>query len=406
MNQSLSTVNRPFFHLLSFRILIVLAYQTVAVVAGWHIYELTHDALSLGLVGLAEVIPYFLLALFAGHAIDHYSRKMFGVAASVLLVINALMLAAVSAGVIRGNPVVWIYAAIAVGGVARAFISPTYSAVFAQVLPRHLYAKGSAVGSSVFQLGLVTGPALGGIMVATLGKTASYGIAAMFCVAAALALFSIRVEKRPPIQSAPLFSSISEGLRFVLGNRIVLGAQMLDMFAVLFGGAVSLLPAFVKDVFHAGPELLGLLRAAPALGGMATGLLLSRYLIRFNNGQWLLGAVAGFGLCIIGFALSGQIWIAALFLLLSGICDGVSVVTRTTIVQLATPDAIRGRVAAINGIFIGSSNELGAFESGLVARLMGLVPSVVFGGVMTLVVVVLTGRIAPELRRLDLQQLD
>ncbi|NTU91750.1 MAG: MFS transporter [Chlorobiaceae bacterium] len=406
MNQSLSTVNRPFFHLLSFRILIVLAYQTVAVVAGWHIYELTHDALSLGLVGLAEVIPYFLLALFAGHAIDHYSRKMFGVAASVLLVINALMLAAVSAGVIRGNPVVWIYAAIAVGGVARAFISPTYSAVFAQVLPRHLYAKGSAVGSSVFQLGLVTGPALGGIMVATLGKTTSYGIAAMFCVAAALALFSIRVEKRPPTQSAPLFSSISEGLRFVLGNRIVLGAQMLDMFAVLFGGAVSLLPAFVKDVFHAGPELLGLLRAAPALGGMATGLLLSRYPIRFNNGQWLLGAVAGFGLCIIGFALSGQIWIAALFLLLSGICDGVSVVTRTTIVQLATPDAIRGRVAAINGIFIGSSNELGAFESGLVARLMGLVPSVVFGGVMTLVVVALTGRIAPELRRLDLQQLD
>jgi len=406
MNQSLSTVNRPFFHLLSFRILIVLAYQTVAVVAGWHIYELTHDALSLGLVGLAEVIPYFLLALFAGHAIDHYSRKMFGVAASVLLVINALMLAAVSAGVIRGNPVVWIYAAIAVGGVARAFISPTYSAVFAQVLPRHLYAKGSAVGSSVFQLGLVTGPALGGIMVATLGKTTSYGIAAMFCVAAALALFSIRVEKRPPTQSAPLFSSISEGLRFVLGNRIVLGAQMLDMFAVLFGGAVSLLPAFVKDVFHAGPELLGLLRAAPALGGMATGLLLSRYPIRFNNGQWLLGAVAGFGLCIIGFALSGQIWIAALFLLLSGICDGVSVVTRTTIVQLATPDAIRGRVAAINGIFIGSSNELGAFESGLVARLMGLVPSVVFGGVMTLVVVALTGKIAPELRRLDLQQLD
>lgn len=406
MNDSITTTNRPFFRLLTFRVFVVLAYQVVGVVAGWHIYEITRDALSLGLVGLFEVIPYFSLALFAGHAIDHYSRKLFGVAACLLLVLNALMLALVAAGAIRGNPVFWIYAAVAVGGISRAFISPTYSAMFAQVLQRHHFARGAAIGSSVFQLGLITGPALGGILAATVGKTASYGIAAMFGLAAAFALSTIRTEAPGPAQGSPLIRSISEGLRFVFGNRIVLGAQMLDMFAVLFGGAVSLLPAFVQEVYHAGPEGLGLLRAAPALGGMATGLVLSRFPIRYHNGRWLLGAVAGFGICIIGFAMTVDIRAAAAFLLLSGVCDGVSVVTRTTIVQLATPDAIRGRVAAINGMFIGSSNELGAFESGVAARVLGLVPSVVFGGLMTLLVVAVTSRIAPELRRLDLEKLD
>lgn len=398
--------NRSFYRLLTFRILVVLAYQVIAVVAGWHIYELTRDPLSLGLVGLAEVIPFFLLALFAGHAIDHYSRKLFGVAASLLVALNALMLAAVSGGAIRGNPVVWIYAAIAVGGVARAFISPTYSAMFAMILPRHEYARAAAAGSSVFQLGLVAGPALGGIMVALAGKTASYLIAACFGIGAAVALFSIRSEGSPNTERPALMSSIGEGFRFVFGHRVVLGAQLLDMFAVLFGGAVSLLPAFVHDVYHAGPEALGLLRAAPAAGAMVTGLYLASRPVRSKNGRWLLGVVAGFGVCIISFAFSGNFLLAALFLLLSGVCDGVSVVMRSAIVQLATPDAIRGRVAAISGIFIGSSNELGAFESGVAARFMGLVPSVVFGGVMTLLVVGLTARIAPDLRRLDLHQLD
>ena len=399
------TSNHAFLKLLSFRILIVLAYQIMAIVVGWHIYELTHDTFALGLIGLAEVIPYFSCALFAGHAIDHYSRRLFGVFACLMLVVNALTLTAVSAGWISGNPSWWIYGSIAIGGVARAFIGPSYSAMFALILPRDQYAQASGSGSSVFQLGLVTGPALGGILVGLAGKTIAYSLATALCLAAAAALFSIRIEEPPSAESTPIFTSISGGLRFVFSNQIILGAQSLDMFAVLFGGAVSMLPAFIHDVFHYGPEGLGVLRAAPAIGGLITGLFLSRRPINLHAGKWLLAAVAGFGICIISFAISTNIWIAGLLLLLSGVCDGVSVVMRTTIMQLVTPDAMRGRVSAINGIFIGSSNELGAFESGFAAQLMGLIPSVIFGGIMTLAVVGATAKLAPKLRRLELHQL-
>ena len=395
----------PFFKLLSFRDLIVLAYQIMAIVVGWHIYELTHDTLALGLIGLAEVIPYFCCALFAGYAIDHHSRRLFGVLACLMLFLTALTLVVLSAGRLNGNPALWIYGSIAFTGVARAFIAPSYSAMFALILPRDQYARASGIGSAVFQFGLVVGPAIGGLLVGWAGKTAAYGVAACLCLVAAMALLSLRVEEPPPAASAPIFTSIGEGLRFVFSNQIILGAQSLDMFAVLFGGAVSMLPAFINDVFHYGPEGLGILRAAPAIGAVMTGLILSRYPINLHAGRWLLGAVAGFGLCMIGFALSVNFWIAGLLLIFSGVCDGVSVVMRTTILQLATPDAMRGRVAAINGIFIGSSNELGAFESGIAARLMGLVPSVVFGGVMTLTVVAVTAELAPKLHRLELQQL-
>lgn len=397
--------NCAFLKLLSFRILIVLAYQIIAVVVGWHIYNLTHDTMALGLIGLAEVIPYFSCALFAGYAIDHYSRRIFGVIACLMLVINALTLTAVSAGLISGNPYLWIYGSIAFGGLARAFISPSYSAMFALILPRHQYARASGIGSSVFQLGLVAGPALGGILVGWAGTTAGYVVATILCICAALTLFSIRVKEPPSAESTPVFTSIAGGLRFVFSNQIILGAQSLDMFAVLFGGAVSMLPAFIHDIFHYGPEGLGVLRAAPAIGGLITGLILARHPINLHAGRWLLGAVAGFGICIISFAISVNFWVAGLLLLLSGVCDGVSVVMRTTIMQLVTPDAMRGRVSAINGIFIGSSNELGAFESGISARLIGLVPSVFFGGVMTIAVVVATAKLAPKLRKLELHQL-
>ncbi len=403
--QMLCNSNYAFLKLLSFRIFIVLAYQIMGIVVGWHIYELTHDTLALGLIGLAEVVPYFSCALFAGYAIDHYSRRMFGVVACLMLVVNALTLTAVSIGWISGNPSLWIYGSIAFGGVARAFLGPSYSAMFALVLPRNHYAHASGIGSSVFQLGLVMGPALGGILVGWAGKTAGYGVATGLCLCAAAALLSLRVDEPPTAGSTPIFTSIAGGLKFVFSNQIILGAQSLDMFAVLFGGAVSMLPAFIHDVFHYGPEGLGILRATPAIGGMMTGLFLSRHPINLHTGRWFLGAVAGFGICIICFAISVNFWIAGLLLLSSGVCDGVSVVMRTTIMQLLTPDDMRGRVSAINGIFIGSSNELGAFESGIAARLMGLVPSVIFGGIMTLTVVAATAKLAPNLRRFELEQL-
>lgn len=401
--------HHAFLKLLSFRILMVLAYQIMAVAVGWHIYEITHDTLALGLIGLAEVVPYFTCALFAGHAVDHFcSRRFFGALAAVALGINALTLTALTMGLIGSseNASYWIYGSIMLTGIERAFIAPSYGTLFAIILSREEYARASAIGSSVFQAGLIAGPAIGGLLVGFASKTFAYSIAAGLCLAAAIAMWSIKIdEPTAPTNSPPVFTSIAVGLRFVFSNQIVLGALSLDMFAVLFGGAVSMLPAFIHDIYYYGPEALGILRAAPAIGSIMTGIWLSRNPINLHAGRWLLAAVAGFGISIIGFGLSTYIWVACAMLVLSGVFDGVSVVMRTTILQLATPDAMRGRVSAINGIFIGSSNELGAFESGLAARLLGLVPSVIFGGMMTLGIVAVTAKVAPQLRKLELHQL-
>jgi MFS family permease len=401
--------HHAFLKLLSFRILMVLAYQIRAVAVGWHIYEITNDTLALGLIGLAEVVPYFTCALFAGHAVDHHcSRRFFGTLAAVALGVNALTLTALTMGLVGSSTTAsyWIYGSIMLTGIERAFIAPSYSTLFAIILPREEYARASAIGSSVFQAGLIAGPAIGGLLVGFASKTFAYSMATGLCLAAAIAMWSIKIdEPTAPTDSPSLFTSIGEGLRFVFSNQIIWGALSLDMFAVLFGGAVAMLPAFIHDIYHYGPEGLGILRAAPAIGSIMTGIWLSRNPINLHAGRWLLASVAGFGLCIIGFGLSTYIWMAGAMLVLSGIFDGVSVVMRTTILQLATPDAMRGRVSAINGIFIGSSNELGAFESGLAARLLGLVPSVIFGGMMTLGIVAVTAKAAPQLRKLELHQL-
>ena len=402
--------NRGFTWLLGYRLLALLSYQIVAVTVGWHIYEITHDALALGLIGLAEVIPYFCFALFAGYAVDHLPRRKLGMAACLGLSATTLVLAGVAGGVLPAGfgrfQTITIYAAIAVNGMVRVFFAPVYMSLLARVLKRADYPRGAGVSSVVMQSGLVLGPALGGLLVAWGGKTSAYLVAAVFAVAAAVAVITLRVTEPPlPSERAPVFKSIGEGLRFVFNTQVVLGAQALDMFSVLFGGAVALLPAFIKDVLHYGPEALGLLRAAPAAGAVIIGVYLARHPLQRHAGRALLIAVAGFGACIIGFALSRELWISALFLMMSGMCDGVSVVLRSTILQLATPDHMRGRVSSINGIFIGSSNELGAFESGVAARLLGLVPSVIFGGCMTMLVVAATAKLAPKLRRLDLREL-
>ena len=402
--------HHAFLKLLSFRVFMVLAYQIMAVAVGWHIYEITHDTLALGLIGLAEAIPYFACALFAGHAVDHfYSRRFFGALSAITLAINALTLTALSMGLIGSadNVSLWIYGSIMLTGIERAFIAPSYSTLFAVILPREEYARASGISSSVFQAGLIIGPAIGGLLVGFASKTAAYSIATLFCLCAAIAMWSLKIKEPPPaLDSPPVFTSIAEGLRFVYSNQIVLSALSLDMFAVLFGGATAMLPAFIHDIYRLGPEGLGILRAAPAVGAIITGLWLTRHPINLHAGRWLLGVVAGFGISIIGFGISTYFWVAAAALLFSGIFDGISMVMRTTILQLATPDAMRGRVSAINGIFIGSSNELGAFESGLAARLLGLVPSVIFGGVMTLTVVGITAKLAPKLRNLELNHLD
>jgi MFS family permease len=395
-----------FLVLLAYRIFAILSYQIVAVTVGWHVYQLTHDPLALGLVGLAEVIPYFCVAPFAGYLVDHLPRRKLGMVSCFGLAVTASILMAIASGWLPSKGVALIYAAIALTGTVRAFLTPIYNALFARVLPRGHFARGAGVGSVVFQLGLIVGPAIGGVIVGVSGKPASYATAGVLALAALVALAWLRVDETPATATrTPVFASIHEGLRFVFGHQILLGALALDMFSVLFGGAVALLPAFIKDILHEGPEALGILRAAPAVGAVLVGLWFSRRPPELNAGRLLLAAVAGFGVCIIAFALSTQLWLSAALLFASGLCDGVSVVIRSTILQLATPDAMRGRVSAINGIFIGSSNELGAFESGLAAKLLGLVPSVIFGGCMTLGVVAATARFAPKLRRLDLREL-
>jgi MFS family permease len=404
--QILSIHQFAFLKLLSFRVLMVLAYQIMAVAVGWHIYEITHDTLSLGLIGLAEALPYFASALFAGHAVDHYySRRAFGALAALLLLINACILTAISIGWLGNGAVFWIYCAIAFTGIARAFIAPSYTTLFAIIIPREDFAKATGLGISVFQIGLVLGPILGGFLVGFGNKTVAYLVASALCLGALLAMLSLKIKEPPAGDSPAVFTSIGEGLRFVYGNQIVLGALSLDMFAVLFGGAVAMLPAFIQDIYKIGPEGLGFLRAAPGVGAIVIGLWLARHPINLHAGRWLLYAVAGFGLCIIGFGLASNFLVAGILLFLSGICDGVSVVLRHTILQLTTPDNMRGRVSSISGVFIGSSNELGAFESGVTARLMGLVPSVIFGGLMTLGVVGITAKLAPKLRELELHQL-
>lgn len=396
-----------FRRLMLYRIATLLSYQMVAVTVGWHVYELTRDPLSLGLIGLAEVIPFFCVAPFAGYLVDTLPRRKLGMAACGGLALTAALLAVVA---LRGDllPGTWpIYAAIAVGGCARAFLGPVYNALFARVLRREQFARGASLGSVVFQSGLVAGPAIGGVLVGMAGKHVAYGLAAAFALVAVAALARLPVtEPAPVLQRGPIFASIAQGARFVFGHQVLLGALALDMFAVLFGGAISLAPAFIHDILHYGPEGLGILRGAPALGAVAVGVWLARRPIQANAGRTLLLAVAGFGICIIGFGLSTHFWLSALFLLASGLCDGVSVVLRSTILQLATPDDMRGRVSSINGIFIGSSNELGAFYAGSMARLLGLVPAVVLGGFVTLGVVAATARLSPRLRRLDLRELE
>ena len=397
--------NRNFRALLGYRICTILSYQMVAVTVGWHVYELTRNPWMLGLIGLAEVLPYFCVAPFAGYLVDHLRRRRLGMVACAGLAVTPLLLVAITQGWL-GDGVWKIYAAIVLTGAVRSFLGPVYNALFARVLPREQFVHGASLGSIVFQSAMVLGPAIGGLLVGWAGMSVAYGLAAGFALLAVLALARMQVtEPAPQLQRGPVLASIAEGARFVFGHQILLGALALDMFAVLFGGAISLAPAFIREILDYGPEGLGILRAAPALGAVAMGIWLARRPIQRNAGRALLVAVACFGLCIIGFGLSKAFWLSAFFLLLSGMCDGVSVVLRSTIMQLATPDEMRGRVSSINGLFVGSSNELGAFYAGSMARLLGLVPAVVLGGFVTMSVVATTALKAPKLRKLDLRDL-
>ncbi|QWD83110.1 MFS transporter [Polynucleobacter sp. MWH-P3-07-1] len=397
--------SKGFKTILLYRVGNTLSYQIMMVAVGWHLYEITHSVVSLGLVGLSELVPYFVFALYSGHAVDHYSRKKIAAVACCIHMSVALFLTAIALGWLS-PPVPLIYTAVALIGVGRAVMRPAYQALFGQVIPREHLARYTAYASSAFQICVVAGPGLGGLLIGFAGLEWTYLVAA---IAGAIGLYGVSLIKVKQENTGNLsgnfLKSFLEGFHYVKGHELILSTMALDMFAVLFGGAVSILPAFVKEVLHAGPEILGILRAAPAAGAVITGIYLASRPPVMDSGKYLLLAVAGFGLAIIAFGLSNSLWVCAFFLFISGCCDSVSVVIRGSIIQLTTPDHMRGRIGAINGIFIGSSNELGALESGIAASLMGLVPSIIFGGIATIAVVLITSKLAPQLRKLHIRDL-
>lgn len=380
-----------------------LATMIQGTIVGWQMYELTRDPLALGLIGLAEALPYIAVALYAGHVADRTERRTLAVAGTVGLVLSAiaLLLLTVTPGAITAERIWPVYAVIATSATVRSFMRPAVFALSADVVPRELYPNAVAWRASSWHLAAVAGPAFGGMIYGFSGPAATYVAVIVVMLLSLVAIMSVEHRGRPEEKQddMPLGESLKSGIRFLIGEPMLLAAMTLDLFAVLFGGAVALLPAFAK-LLEAGPQGLGILRAAPAAGSILTGLWIAHRPPMRRAGLSLFVSIAAFGVCIIGFALSRQFWLSFALLFASGVFDNVSVVIRSTLLQTRTPPHLLGRVSAVNQIFIGSSNEIGAFESGVAARLMGLVPSVVFGGCMTLFVVAVTAWRVPQLRKL------
>src|SRR5919107_4648435 len=376
-----------------------IATQIQAVVVAWQIYELTHDPLSLGLIGLAEAVPFIGVALFAGHVADRVSRVRISLIALAALFVCSVALLGFTLvpGTITPGRVWPIYLVIFLSGIARSFLQPARSALGAELVPRELYPNAVTWRSSTWQFATVVGPAVGGLVYGFGSASAAYALDAAIMASSVLALAAMR---HSPLQTAvsgeSFVESLTTGIRFVRRQPIVLGALSLDLFSVLFGGAVALLPLFAAEILHVGPQGLGILRAAPAVGAVLMSLLMAHRPPLQRAGRTLLVSVTVFGMSMIGFGLSRSFLLSTILLALSGMADTVSVVVRSTLLQVMTPDHLLGRVAAVNAIFIGSSNELGAFESGTAARLIGTVPSVVLGGMATLLVVATTALKVPE----------
>jgi MFS family permease len=393
------------------RFFLSLGVQIQSVVVGIQIYKLTHDAYQIGMIGLSEAIPFIALSLFAGHIVDTFRRKRIIILATLFLLICSWLLFMVTLDddlLMRFGT--WpIFGIIFCTGIARGFLSPVFPAYQSQLVPRHLYANASTWQSNAWHATAVLGPALGGILIGWMSASLGFGVSSSLITIAFAMFFLLPNPDLPPVEKRePILQRLTAGFRFVFSNQIMLSALTLDLFAVLFGGAVAMIPVFAVEVLHAGDNadfVTGLLRSAPAAGAIIMGLFMAKFPPTRKAGRNLIIAVSGFGLCMIAFALSREIWLSFAVLLVSGAFDNVSVIIRHTILQLMTPDDMRGRVAAVNGIFIGSSNEIGEYESGLAARYMGNVPSVVFGGCMTVLVVAGVALMAPKLRRLNLDKM-
>ena len=387
------------------RMFITLAVMIQAVVVGWQVYEITKDPLSLGLIGLAEAIPAIGVSLYAGHLADIIERKKIILICVITLVLCSVTLLFFTMNIgafLLHQGALAIYIVIFVSGIARGFLSPANFAFMPQLVSRELYQNAITWNSTIWEGAGLAGPTIGGLIYGFFGITAAYSADALLTIAALLCYFLIPNRPLPPIsEEQEIWEKIKTGIRFVFSNQIILGAITLDLFAVLFGGAVALLPIFADDILHVGTTGLGFLRSAPGVGAVLMAIYITHNPIKKHMGRILLLCVAGFGCCMIGFGLSTSFWLSIGLLVLSGAFDCVSVIARSTMIHTLTPENMKGRVSAVNSIFVGSSNEIGSFESGVAARLLGTVRSVILGGVMTLAVVGVTAWKAVKLRRLD-----
>jgi MFS family permease len=392
---------------LFYRFFMTTATLMQSVIVGWQMYDLTHNVLWLGFIGLVEVIPQVTISLFAGHYIDIWNRHKIINYTTLLLILGSFLLLFFSFNAeyfYEKYGIFPIFITIFLTGLSRGILSPAQVAFMGQLVPRNLYANAATWSSANWQLAAVLGPAVGGLVYGFMGIVEAYSLVLSLFTLSFFLIMLIKCDKHDVIETDEgVFDRIRSGISFVFRAPELLGAFALDMFAVLFGGAVALLPAFASDILHVGPQGLGILRACPAIGAAVMAFILMFRPPMKESGKVLLLAVTGFGLTIIAFALSKSFILSGLLLILSGAFDNISVVIRGTILQLFTPDDMKGRVASVNSIFVGSSNELGAFESGVAAKIMGLVPSVVFGGCMTLAVVYATIKINKPLRLLSLK---
>lgn len=378
------------------RLFSMFAFQMVSVAVGWQIYDLTHRAFDLGVIGLVQFLPSFVLALPAGHVADLFERRRIVLVCQTVETLAALVLALGS--LLHGFGEEAILAVVFVGGCARAFEFPTMSALLPSLVPTALLSRAMAAGSSASMSAMIIGPALGGFLYVA-GAHAVYGAAGLLFAVAALLMWQLRTESPPQRREPPTLKSVFAGITYIRHRPVILGAISLDLFAVLLGGATALLPVFARDILHTGPWGLGLLRAAPAVGALAMSLWLARRPLTRRVGYTMFYSVAGFGLATLVFALSTSFLLSLAALLALGALDMISMVIRAALVQLETPDEMRGRVSAVNAIFINTSNQLGEFESGITAQWWGAVPATVVGGLGTLLVVALWMGWFPELRR-------
>ncbi|MGC1378894.1 MAG: MFS transporter [Anaerolineales bacterium] len=396
------------FRYADFRLLLVgrftasLGNQMLSFAIGWELWLRTHDPFALGLVGLVQVIPVLLLSLPAGHVADQYNRKNIVFITQILLASCSLGLAFIS---FSQGPLILIYLCLLGIGTARAFNDPATSTLLPQTIPPNMFTNAARWSSSSWQLAAIVGPGLAGLVVALLNSVTSIYIFDAVAGITFLVLVSLIKGRALALsRKTATLESLAEGIRFIRSTKVILAAITLDMFAVLFGGAVALLPVYATDILKVGPEGLGLMRAAPSIGALIMAVMLAYSPPFKNTGKTLLLAVAGFGVATIIFGASTSFWLSIAMLVLLGGLDNISVVIRSTLILTRTPDEMRGRTSSVNSIFIGASNELGGFESGLTAALFGPVLSVVAGGIGTLLVVLAVARIWPEMR--DLKTLD